>query len=172
MLIGSFSINCLAIQTKRLYDKYKLNWDSVTDLVKLLTFHSSGTEGYFNSLAPASWPHGPQRCFPSFNFGLSSVAYWASGMCPKQRLKHTVVGDLSGEALPSVATAHLAWVPECTLVELTYMNLQPEAKSSSPRVYLQTCRWPLMVIASCVGTCFRARVAMMTLTGGRLVVWG
>ena len=91
MLIGSFSINCLAIQTKRLYDKYKLNWDSVTDLVKLLTFHSSGTEGYFNSLAPASWPHGPQRCFPSFNFGLSSVAYWASGMCPKQRLKHAVV---------------------------------------------------------------------------------
>ena len=81
-------------------------------------------------------------------------------------------GELSGEALPSVATAHLAWVPECTLVELTYMNLQPEAKSSSPRVYLQTCRWPLMVVASCVGTCFRARVAMTTLTGGRLVVWG
>lgn len=91
MLIGLFSINCLAIQTKRLYDKYKLNWDSVIDSIKLLTFHSSGTEGYINSLSPVSWPHGPQRCFLSFNFGLSSVAYWASGMCPKQRLKHTVV---------------------------------------------------------------------------------
>ena len=49
-------MNCLAIQTKRLYDKYKLNLGSVTDSVKLLTFHSSGTEGYINSLAPVSWP--------------------------------------------------------------------------------------------------------------------
>ena len=81
-------------------------------------------------------------------------------------------GDLSGEALPWVATAHLAWVPECTLVELTCINLQPEAKSNNPGVYLQTCKLSLLVALAVRGLVTEHGVSMMTLTGGRLVLWG
>ena len=89
--------------------------------------------------------------FPLLTLGSALWLIELQECVPSRGWNMLLFGDLSGEALPSVATAHLAWVPECTLVELTYINLQPEAKSSSPRVYLQTCRWSLLVVSSCVG---------------------
>ena len=140
------------------------------DSIKLLTFHSSEQKDTF---IPLPQSHGLMACrdaFPLLTLGSALCLTELQECVPSRGWNILLFGDLSGEALPWVATAHLAWVPECTLVELTYINLQPEARSNNPRVYLQTCKWSLSVVASCVGTCYRARCGNDSYWGQACVV--
>lgn len=132
----------------------------------LLIFHFSGIERYIYSLAQgvASWPAGILS--PTWLWAPLRVLLSCEWMCHKQRLlKYACVvglailpfGDLLWEEHALGSPCPFSLGPRINSGGADLYN--PAARSQAQQthsLYVQTCRWLLLLVTSCVVGCYRA----------------